>query len=106
MLSIYVLVKASKRKVLWAKIHNFFTITQVCVTQRCVNYRRLITKYISNNFRKIEVVFFCFGRAPNPKSYYPKMTKKPKKNVVIKKSRTFASENEYYLVARPTFYGN
>lgn len=62
-----------------------------------------MTKYISNNFRKIKVAFSCFRKNQNLMSIYSRMTKKLKNNVVIKKSRTFAFENEYYLVARPTF---
>ena len=72
-------------------------VTQSCVTQSCVNYKTLITKYIINNFGKIEVASSCFGKTPNLMSFYTRMTKKPKKNVVIKKSCTFAVENEYYL---------
>ena len=72
-------------------------VTQSCVTQSCVNYKILINKYISNNFRKIEVAISCFGKTPNLMSIYSRMTKKLKKNVVIKKSCTFAAENEYYL---------
>ena len=102
MLTIYVSAKASKRKVLWAKIHKIFllykfVLHKVCVTQSFVNYKTLITKYISNIFRKIEVAFSCFGKTPNLMSIYSRMTKKLKKNVVIKKSCTFAAENEYYL---------
>ena len=72
-------------------------VTQSCVTQSCVNYKTLITKYIINNFGKIEVAISCLRKTPNLMSFYSRMTKKLKKNVVIKKSCTFAAENEYYL---------